>query len=102
MSSIDDGYAMARHGAADPKPKLSDMIQALDHESIRMAGSQRALVASALRSDYDGDEMRRIACLEEAMDLLGRIRAHVVDWPEDVQAVIKGIPIATKGKGRGK
>lgn len=82
--------AEARQAAREPKPLLADMIAALDHETARMAQSQRALVASGLRTGYHAEEMRRIACIEAAMDLLGRIRANVADWPKAVQTIIKG------------
>lgn len=81
-------YSAARHAAATPAPKLADMAEAIDFIAHEKACSQRALVDGAFRATYDPESMRRIACLEDAMALLLRIRANVLTWPKEIQNVI--------------
>lgn len=84
-----DPYVEGRLKQLQPAPKLADMIEAVDAATTLLASGQRAAVAANLRTDCHEPTMRQIVCLEACYELLGRILAHVGDWPPKVQAVIK-------------
>ena len=79
------------------KPTVSDMLAALDATIVRESGSAHAV--AILNGAFDDGQMRRIASLMTAKDLLERLREGFSTFPPKVQEVIRG---EAKGYGKGK
>lgn len=78
--AIDKLLSEAKLHAADPKPSIEEMRQAIADEAWRREGSQRARLIAGMNDAPIGSEMRQIVVLDAAV----RFIDAVINQPADV------------------
>lgn len=75
-----------------PRPKLREMIDALEGVIVQKYASSRVVAAEFNAGVFSKEALREVASLESAQELLKRILANVGRWDDRVQSVIRGDP----------
>lgn len=73
-----------------PRPKLREMIDALEGVIVQKYASSRVVAAEFNAGVFSKEALREVASIEAAQELLKRILANVSRWDDRVQSVIRG------------
>lgn len=85
--------------AQTPRPKLREMIDALENVIVQKTASARVVAKEFNAGMFSKEALREAAVLDAAQELLKRVLVNVPRWGDNVQAVIRGD--APKEKSRG-
>jgi hypothetical protein len=91
-SPIYAAFSKAYSEAQAPRPKLREMIDALEAVIVQKCASARVVAAEFDAGMFSKETLREIASLDAAQELLKRILVHVPRWDDKTQAVIRGDP----------
>lgn len=84
--------------AIAPRPKLQEMIDALEEVIVQKSASARVIAAEFQGGAFTKEAIRTVVVIDAAQSLLSRILENVQEWPRHIQLIVKGEQEAPKTK----